>query len=264
MLRSLVGSEMCIRDSINAEYGSRFDSSDSCIFIMSRRLGNALRTQTTMACVFDKDGTLLDAHATWAPAIRAVCSAMPHEDELLFELLGFDSRSERFVDGSSFMMDPSDVIRAHLESHGVSGELFTAEMDTQVVVPVPLTYTVGLFDEVRAKGFKVAILTSDDRKHAQAFLDQEGVTVDAMVCGDDGRGFKPTAAPLLAVAQDLGIKPEDLIMIGDSTHDIDCGVAAGARTVGVLTGVGKPSSIQHSGVVLPSVADLPNWLDQST
>ena len=84
--------------------------------------------------------------------------------------------------------------------------------------------------------------------------------MDALVCGDDGRGFKPTAEPLLAVASDLGVAPEQIVMVGDSSHDIDCGKAAGARTVGVLTGVGRRCTIEHSDVVLSSVEDLPTVL----
>ena len=58
---------------------------------------------------------------------------------------------------------------------------------------------------------------------------QEGVTADSVVCGDDGRGQKPFAEPLYSVAADLGVAPEELVMVGDSAHDIDCGQAAGAR-----------------------------------
>ena len=208
------------------------------------------------AYVFDKDGTLLDAHLTWAPAFRVACAAMPHSDELLFDLLGFDSSSATFTNGSSYMMDPTDVIKAHLQRHGIDGDLFFNHMDAQTIISMPVMNTAQLFEAVRAQGAKVAILTSDDRRNTEIFLEQQNVAVDAVVCGDDGRGQKPSADPLQSIAADLGLPVESLVMVGDSAHDIDCGKAAGSHTIGVLTGVGQPSTIAHSDLVLDSVVDI--------
>ena len=50
------------------------------------------------------------------------------------------------------------------------------------------------------------------------------VKVDAAVCGDDGRGSKPSADPLVALAQDLDLPVQSLCIVGDSiSHDIACG-----------------------------------------
>ena len=51
-------------------------------------------------------------------------------------------------------------------------------------------------------------------------------------------------------------------MVGDSTHDLSAGRAAGMRTVGVLTGVAQAEVLEpFADVILPSIADLPAWLD---
>ena len=55
-------------------------------------------------------------------------------------------------------------------------------------------------DRVLVPGLHVAVLTSDDRQSTLNFLKQERVEPDALHCGDDGRGHKPSAEPLLALA----------------------------------------------------------------
>ena len=50
-------------------------------------------------------------------------------------------------------------------------------------------------------------------------------------------------------------------MIGDSTHDLDSGRAAGMVTVAVLTGVASRADLEpHADVVLADIAALPDWL----
>lgn len=52
-------------------------------------------------------------------------------------------------------------------------------------------------------------------------------------------------------------------MVGDSTHDLIAGRAAGMVTVAVLTGMADAATLSpHADVVLPHIGHLPEWLDQ--
>ena len=93
-------------------------------------------------------------------------------------------------------------------------------------------------------------------------MDHEGLTVDAMVCGDDGRGSKPSAEPIESIATDLMIDTSEIIMVGDSSHDIDSATSAGATSVGVLSGVGTAVSLSRADFVLSSIVDIPNLIDE--
>ena len=141
-------------------------------------------------------------------------------------------------------------------------------MDAQPIVWLPLADTAALFAAVRSLGLGVAVLTADDRAPTAAFLAQEGVQDGVpAVCGNDGRGHKPHAAPLRALARDLGVPPESLVMVGDSAHDVACGVAAGAWSVGVLSGVGTAEVLACADAVVPDVTHLPallaRWLGKA-
>ena len=107
------------------------------------------------ALVFDKDGTLLDPHATWAPSFRAACESMPHDSEWLFGIMGYDGATDRFLDGSSVMMDPTEVSKALIQSHGVDADLFFSKVEGHTIHSVPITNTAALFEQVREYGLKV-------------------------------------------------------------------------------------------------------------
>jgi phosphoglycolate phosphatase len=78
---------------------------------------------------------------------------------------------------------------------------------------------------------------------------------------DSGFGCKPGPDPLLAFAEAMGLDPADVLMVGDSLHDLHAARAAGMRAVAVLTGVaGKEVLAPHAEAVLPHIGHLPAWL----
>ena len=62
-----------------------------------------------------------------------------------------------------------------------------------------------------------------------------------------------------------GIPPAACAMIGDSTHDLDSGRAAGMTTIAVLTGLATRADLEpHADVVLDDISALPDWLGTLT
>jgi phosphoglycolate phosphatase len=50
-------------------------------------------------------------------------------------------------------------------------------------------------------------------------------------------------------------------MVGDSTHDLVAGRAAGMQTLGVLTGVADSEELApFADAVLPDIGHIPGWL----
>jgi phosphoglycolate phosphatase-like HAD superfamily hydrolase len=58
------------------------------------------------------------------------------------------------------------------------------------------------------------------------------------------------------------VKPEECLMIGDTTVDIYAGRAAGAQTVGVLCGFGEEKELRRAGadLILPTTTELERYL----
>lgn len=74
---------------------------------------------------------------------------------------------------------------------------------------------------------------------------------------------KPAATFFRAAAENLGVPPETVMMVGDDIHaDIGGAQAAGLKAALVQTGKFRPSDFESGvqpDVVLGSVADLPQW-----
>jgi len=69
---------------------------------------------------------------------------------------------------------------------------------------------------------------------------------------------KPFPDPIFLAAINMGVPPQQCLMIGDTTVDIRAGKAAGAQTVGVLCGFGTERELRRAGadMILKSTADL--------
>ena len=79
---------------------------------------------------------------------------------------------------------------------------------------------------------------------------------------DSGFGAKPSAEPLLAFCASVGILPSHVAMVGDSTHDLIAGKAAGMHCIGVLSGLADQRTLQtYADVVLPDISHIPSYLN---
>ena len=59
---------------------------------------------------------------------------------------------------------------------------------------------------------------------------------DTVVCPDHVSQAKPDPEMLLLACQQVGCQPYEVVYIGDHKRDIDCGIAAGTKTVAVSYG----------------------------
>lgn len=115
-----------------------------------------------------------------------------------------------------------------------------------------------------APHFPMTVISARDEQGTMAFLDEVKFTplFKHIATGQTTPYTKPWPDPIYWVAEQLGISPENCLMIGDTTVDIRCGRAAGAQTVGVLSGFGHEKELLRAGadIILESVADLPDIL----
>jgi phosphoglycolate phosphatase len=59
----------------------------------------------------------------------------------------------------------------------------------------------------------------------------------------------------------MGLVPADVVMVGDSLHDLMAARAAGMHAVGVLTGLAEAAILApFADAVLPDIGALPEWL----
>lgn len=222
--------------------------------------------------IFDKDGTLFDFGATWNTWAIDLISELSQGDiptaRHLAEVTHFDLSTGTFLPTSPIIAgtarEAAESVAVALPDRTVS-EIEDLMNERAAEVPqVPPTNLRPLLDDLRGRGLRLGVMTNDSEFAARRHLDTADVSdLFHWVAGyDSGFGAKPAPDPLLAFAQRLGLDPACVAMVGDSTHDLVAGRAAGMTTIGVLTGLaGRRDLEMHADVILPHVGHLPDWLD---
>jgi phosphoglycolate phosphatase-like HAD superfamily hydrolase len=112
--------------------------------------------------------------------------------------------------------------------------------------------------------YHLAIVTTRSRLHAESFLKQAGLAelVTVIVSREDTWRIKPHPDPILHAAKALDVPVERCLMVGDTTVDVLAARAAGARSVGVLSGFGVEKDLDRAGadMIVDSAAKLQRWM----
>ncbi|MGP6087555.1 HAD family hydrolase [Antarctobacter jejuensis] len=224
------------------------------------------------AVLFDKDGTLFDFGATWnAFALRLIdnlSAGDPFRRRSLARVLEFDLAKGSFLPSSPVIAGTNREVAEIVQQ--ILTERDARDLEAQIVeeaAVAPLSEAVPLVPflaELAARGLSLGVMTNDTESVARLHLQAAGVEgmFDFVAGADSGHGAKPSPRPLLAFAEALGHRPDRVVMVGDSLHDLAAGRAAGMWTVGVLTGMATAevlSPMAHA--VLRDIGYLPGWLD---
>lgn len=112
-----------------------------------------------------------------------------------------------------------------------------------------------------AEHFQLAVITVRSSRSTKGFLEATNLApyFTHAVSGQTAPRTKPFPDQIFWVAKKMGIEPSNCLMVGDTTIDIRAGKAAGAQTVGVLSGFGDEAELRSRGadLILSSVAMLP-------
>jgi phosphoglycolate phosphatase len=240
--------------------------------------------------VFDKDGTLIDFHATWSPTYHFASLELAKGDQALAtELLtqhGYNATTQRFMGGSLLAAGnnkeiaeawskqlPDIIINRNNDSYNNSEtkcdalanrlhDIF-AEQGRINSAAVPDLKRVLL--QLKQSGLKLGVATADSYQGILNTLDAFDVIkdFDFLAGYDSGHGIKPEAGMVLAFCQSQSLKPAEVIVVGDNSHDIEMGRNANAGLcVGVLTGTSTRDELEKiADVVLNDMRELPALLD---
>ncbi|GAB4370115.1 MAG: HAD family hydrolase [Kiloniellaceae bacterium] len=225
--------------------------------------------------LFDKDGTLLDYHATWAPLNKQAALAAAGGDAAVAEQLlvagGYDPASDSHRPNSLLVSaSNAEIAGSWAALLGADPAQLTARITgifeaNSAATAVAVAGMEAVVAALKGRGLALGVATNDSEDSAYASLAPFGV-VDhfAFVAGfDSGYGAKPGPGMVEAFCAATGLAPETVAVVGDSLHDLEMGRQAGAGLlVAVLTGTGGRDDLaRHAHHVLDSIADLEALLD---
>lgn len=199
------------------------------------------------AVAFDLDGTLIDS----VPDLAAATSAALQE--LNLPLCTQDQVRSWVGNGAEMLM-----------RRALSFALNTAVSDERLAACMPrfmhfyqqnLQQHSRLYDDVESvlqqlfsAGFQLAIVTNKPHEFTVPLL--KAFKLDryfSMVLGGDSLlKMKPDPMPLTHILQQWQLKPEQLLMVGDSKNDILAAKAAGIASIGLTYGYNYGEDIGQS------------------
>jgi len=214
------------------------------------------------AVIFDVDGTLVesvDLHArAWQDALR------DFGHEVAFE----DIRSQIGKGGDQLM--PVFLSKDELEEKGKALEKHRGEVLKARYLPQITAFPEvrALFERLLADGKRVVLASSAKEDELAKYKEVAWIEdlIDAETSSDDAEKSKPHPDIFEAAMKRLGdVRPEDVVVVGDTPYDAEAAGKAGLRTIGVLCGGFPEQSLREAGCVAiyKDPADLLARYDQS-
>lgn len=116
---------------------------------------------------------------------------------------------------------------------------------------------------LHAAGYLLGVATAKGRSGLERELDKTGLRPYFHATRTiDEAPSKPAPGMLLGLLDELGAKPAETLMIGDTSFDLEMAANARCASVGVLTGAQTHDQLAPYDplAVLASVRELPAWL----
>lgn len=232
-----------------------------------------MKSAPVLGVIFDKDGTLFDFGTTWEAWAAAFLLRVTEGDHgraaEMGRHIGFDFTRRSFARDSIVIAGtPDDIATALAPFFPDTALAELIDMLNEEAARAPQAEAVPLYpflEALRGRNLRLGVATNDGEAPARAHLSSAGVEAcfDFIAGSDSGYGGKPAPGQLLGFCAETGIAPENVVMVGDSLHDLKAGRSAGMRTFGVLTGMAAQTDLApFADVVCPDIGHLPDWLDR--
>ncbi len=206
--------------------------------------------------VFDWDGTLMDSTAGIALSIQEAAREMglpvPARAAASHVIgLGLHDSLRTAVPSlqPERYLDFVELYRKHFQAQQQTMALFDG---------VP-----ELLEVLRARGHQLAVATGKSRRGLDHALQATGIGSFFVTsrCADETNP-KPHPAMLLELMRERGFEARDLLMIGDTSHDLGMASSAGVDAVAVCYGAHPSESLSALAprACVNSVRELQEWL----
>jgi len=189
--------------------------------------------------VFDWDGTVMDSTAVIAMSIQSACRDLNlpvPSDEDARHVIGMglaEALRHAVPTAADDMYEPlADRYRHYFLAQDQTIPLFSGARET--------------IEELHAAGHVLAVATGKSRKGLDRVLDSSGLRQYFMATRTADQTFsKPHPAMLLELMDELGMQPEQVLMIGDTTHDLQMAINAGVDAVGMTYGAHPEAQLRE-------------------
>lgn len=198
--------------------------------------------QQIQAALFDLDGTLTDTLQDIADAMNRALTqhGLPTWTTEEYKYLVGDGVKILAQRAVRQRQDLADAVRQTYQAwYGSHNQVTTR----------PYAGIADMLAALKARGIRLAVLSNKphaDTIHVVAHYFPD-VTFDQVRGQQEGVPVKPDPTGALAIAQAMGIAPNNFVYLGDTSVDMRCACNAGMHPVGVLWGFRQEDELRESG-----------------
>ena len=204
--------------------------------------------------VFDVDGTLLDSRnqifTAMEEAFRMNSLAPPKREDIAV-IVGLS------LPQAMEILAPDGPVPALVAAYKQAYVAHLNARDRQASSQLFVGVDALLRDLRTAPEILVGLATGKSRRGLNQFIERHDLGWIATHQSADEHPSKPHPSMLYTALEETGIKPENAVMIGDTTYDLEMARAAGTAAIGVTWGHHSAATLRDlSDVMVSSVADL--------
>jgi HAD superfamily hydrolase (TIGR01509 family) len=224
--------------------------------VSTGRSAERVRPDKIKAILFDLDGTLIDTDdMAIAALVQFLRPLAPKRDERRLArqiVTKLEWPANALVTLLDILALDEGIFSLGDMLHKLLGHRTTANFR-----PVP--GVIRALPRLRER-YRLAVVTTRGRGDAGVFLAEYNLLecFAVVTTHEDTFRLKPHPAPVLLTARELGLPPEDCLMVGDTWVDVKSAVNAGAPAVGVLCGFGEREELEEAGASM--ILDHPSQL----
>nr|WP_280818841.1 HAD-IA family hydrolase [Thiorhodococcus minor] len=210
--------------------------------------------------VFDWDGTLMDSEARIVTCLQSAFRDLglpPPSAEAARDIIGLG------LDESMQQLMPSADAALRAELITTYRRHFLVTNQTPSVL---FPGTLEALNWVTERGYRLAVATGKSRVGLNKSMAETGLDglFHATRCADETFS-KPHPQMLLELMDELGVRPAETLMVGDTEYDMQMASNAGVPSLAVCYGVHSADRLlAHAPLAcLDSLHALPGWLEQT-
>lgn len=170
--------------------------------------------------VFDIDGTMVDTEVAFQLALQETMEQLLGRSASMAELHYTYSMT---TEATLLALGFPDIPAAH--------QLWEKKCVEKLGMVRLYDGISQLMEALLLRGYTLGVVSSSNRwEYRMLFLPLGlGDCFETVILAEDTQEHKPHPAPILRYLEKTGIRPEEMLYVGDSTGDMDCAKAAGVH-----------------------------------
>lgn len=211
----------------------------------------------TKAIILDFDGTLADTASVIIQTIKGTIKELglpSRTDEECRSVIGL-----RLIETPPVLFPECNVdVDLYTSTYRRLFNIFNTDGAVQLYPNVKETLA-----ELKDRGMTLTIASSRSNRSLTEYIVNLGLsdTITYILGADDVAEGKPNPEPVLKTLDELKLSADKVIVVGDTSFDIDMGRNAGTRTCGVTYGIGSTEGLSKADWLIDDFADILNIID---